>query len=77
MRLSQGETTSTEAIVVTLKATSLRGRPRWRRSRRLPHDRHRRQRSWSGSRSWGRWALERMANALFEAGLSTHRFAPG
>jgi len=76
MRLSQGEATATEVIVTTIKATAsgaTRGGSVAAGSRLIAIAAH----EVGVSRILGEMGPGAMANAIFEAGLSTHRFARG
>jgi len=76
MRLSQGETTATEAIVITIKATTsgaVRGGVVAGGSRVIAIIAN----EVGVGRILGEMGPGAMANAIFEAGLSTHRFARG
>lgn len=76
MRLSQGETTATEAIVITVKATAsgaIRGGSVAAGSRLIAITAN----EVGVARILGEMGPGALANALFEAGLSTHRFARG
>ena len=76
MRLSQGETTATEAIVITIKATTsgaVRGGAVAGGSRVIAIIAN----EVGVGRILGEMGPGAIANAIFEAGLSTHRFARG
>ena len=76
MRLGQGETTATEAIVITIKATAsgaVRGGAVASGSRVIAIVAN----EAGVGRILGEMGPGAIANAIFEAGLSTHRFARG
>ena len=76
MRLSDGETTATEAILVTIKATAsgaVRGGSVAGGSRLIAITAN----EVGVARVLGEMGPGAIANAIFEAGLSTHRFARG
>ena len=76
MRLSNGETTATEAIVITIKATAsgaVRGGGVAAGSRLIAIGAN----EVGVGRILGDMGPGALANAIFEAGLSTHRFALG
>ena len=76
MGLSQGETTATEAILITLKATAsgaVRGSSVAGGSRLIAISAN----EAGVARVIGEMGPGAIANAIFEAGLSTHRFAWG